>query len=531
MAVPLSKLVLITPRVLTAGINGLNFNGLFLTTSDQVPVDTLLTFSSAGAVGEYFGYTSAQYRTATVYFNGYDNSLTKPSTCFFYRHVASDAPAFVRGSQSPNYEKMLLNLRKVTNGTLHMTIGPEELQLEGVDLSGCNSHSDVAQVLEDAINDAGYEHDIPAWEKARVRWSSLTKTFQFSAGVAGPGVPVDYGVGPLADLLRISHESNAVLSHGAAARTWSETLDNVLTHTGNFVSYGTIEEITSLQEAESLASWANNKFNEGSQFLYVWHTSDVTLDDSATSALNSTLGTARTGRATVAIAGSGREIAEAFKDAQWQGVAGVYGDSRYAAFIMGAVASIDWNQPGSTITFAMKTQSGLEANINDVNTWETLDELKLTGIANYAARNDNFKLSTHGKMFGSFRFIDTYVNSTWLNNQLQTRLADGFTKAGRVAYNQTGMSLIRAWCQPVFDQARMCGVIDTGVKLDAGQKNQLMNEAGRDISTELSNNGYYMLIGEATSTQRASRESPPCQVWYTYGGSVHSLVVPVTAVV
>ena len=47
MSIPLSKVISVQPRVLSNGVQGLNFNGLFLTKSDVVPVDTLLTFGNA----------------------------------------------------------------------------------------------------------------------------------------------------------------------------------------------------------------------------------------------------------------------------------------------------------------------------------------------------------------------------------------------------------------------------------------------------------------------------------------------------
>ncbi|MDQ9894813.1 DUF3383 family protein, partial [Acinetobacter baumannii] len=76
--IPLSKVISVQPRVLSNGVQGLNFNGLFLTKSDVVPVDTLLTFGNASEVAEYFGYESAQYKAALSYFNGYENSFSKP---------------------------------------------------------------------------------------------------------------------------------------------------------------------------------------------------------------------------------------------------------------------------------------------------------------------------------------------------------------------------------------------------------------------------------------------------------------------
>ena len=53
-----------------------------------------------------------------------------------------------------------------------------------------------------------------------------------------------------------------------------------------------------------------------------------------------------------------------FKDAEgYIGTAGVYGAVEYAAFLMGAIASIDWDRTNGAITLAYKAQSGLAANV------------------------------------------------------------------------------------------------------------------------------------------------------------------------
>ena len=84
----------------------------------------------------------------------------------------------------------------------------------------------------------------------------------------------------------------------------------------------------------------------------------------------------------------------------------------------------------------------------------------------------------------------------------------------------------------VVNRAISNGVIDTGLNLSETQKSALMQETGGvDITTELHNSGYYLQIVDATAQIRQQRESPACNFWYTYGGSVHKLNLPSTAVV
>lgn len=219
-----------------------------------------------------------------------------------------------------------------------------------------------------------------------------------------------------------------------------------------------------------------------------------------------------------------------FLDKAYQGVCGVYGGVEYAAFIMGMTASLDWNQPNSVITYAFKSQAGLSANVSDIKTARELVDLKLNFVGSYACRNDNFTLSMHGMMFGAHKWIDSYINSTWLNNALQTAILNGFKNSPRVPYNETGYTAIKAWCSDVLTKAKNNGVISSGVTLSDAQRNQLEREANStEICNNLETNGYHLSIS-ADAMARANRDTPAAQMWYTDAGSVHKLVMPVTTV-
>ncbi len=531
MSIPINYIVNVKPRVLSSGVKGLNFNGLFLTKSNVVPTNTLLNFGNATEVADYFGYESQEYKASLAYFNGYTNSFGKPKGCFFFRHVYKDAPAFVRGAPCVDPAALLSDLTKVTSGSFDLRLGPDTLTIDGIDFSNSKSLSECAQYLQDCINDAGLDADNDIWAHAKVRYSSQTRAFVIIAGVVGSEITVDYAGGQIADLLGMSKDANGILSRGAYERTYSETMDKAYSLTGNFATYATIEEISSTAEADELAAWANNKYSDGALFLYVWHTSDISLNSDDTALHQSTVGYATVGDAVVVNAGAGRAIAERFIRDEPEGVAGVYGDSRYAAFLMGAVASIDWNQPNATITFAFKSQGGLPANVTDEQTYRKLSELKLTFLGDFAARNDNFRFTANACVFGSYKYIDTYVNAAWLVDKLQTKIADNFVHAGRVGYDDAGIALISAFCKSVFDQATANGVITPGLAISESQKEILKQEAGADISADLSNNGYHLQVLSANDDTRSQRASPPCRLWYTYSGAVHSLNIAATAVV
>ena len=61
MAIPARQIVDVTPRVINAGVPDLAMSGLLLT-KNPLCIFPDMSFSSATAVGAYFGYDSDEYK-------------------------------------------------------------------------------------------------------------------------------------------------------------------------------------------------------------------------------------------------------------------------------------------------------------------------------------------------------------------------------------------------------------------------------------------------------------------------------------
>lgn len=506
MAIPASELVRVQPRVLAGTGQDLAFNGLFLTENALAPVGTLLTFRDAASVSEYFGSVSNEAKAAAVYFGGYNNSFLKPTQLYMWRSHKNASAPFVRSAafSSAKVKTLLDDLKGITAGTFSATIGGTAVSLSEVDLSGSDSISAALDIVTKKI--AATEGASPAAAGVALLWNSVLRAFTLTAGAAGSTVAIANLSGTIPDALGLT--SGAVVSAGADAQDYASCLDEVCETTQNFVTYSTIAEADKA-DALALSGWSNTQYAAGNQFLYVYWSADETL---------------KTDKAD-------ETAAIAIRDAEYTGTAGVYGDVRYPAFLMGVAASIDWDRIDGAITTAFKAQSGLTANVQVKDDAANLIANGMNFMGNYASRNDNFILFQNGQMFGQWSWIDTYLNATWLNNALQVQILSGLELAGRVPYTEAGYTRIRAWVQDVVDRALTNGVIDRGVRLSETQKTELINEAGKDISTDLYNNGYVLQINDATAAVRQARISPSMGFWYTYGGSVHKINLPSTAVV
>lgn len=523
MSIPASDLVSITPRVLSGTAEGLNFNGVFLTQNSLLPADTLYSFYSASEVSDYFGSTSDEYAAATAYFNGFTNADTVPDECFFFRHCPDGSAGFLRsGTISDSAADLLAAIKAITDGSITLTIDGETNTIDGLDFSAVTSLSEAADKLQQAINyvngafvgsaivgtDTVGKSDNVGWNSATVEYSSNLNAFTITSGTTGATSSVVNCSGSLAEVLYLTDDQGAITSPGVDARTFTDTMDTIITVGQNWFSFTAIEEVDS-DEAVELAQWSNTEYNSGSQFLYVFWSSDEKMLSTAT---------------------QDDTIAAKLIELNLNGTCGVYNSVSYAGFIMGACASVDWDKDNSTITLAYKAQSGLSANVQTKAAAAALENIKMNFVGNYASRNDNFILLQHGAMFGEWSWIDSYLNSTWLVNELQVQILSGLQTAKRVPYNSAGYTLIRSWCNSVIERAISNGVISTGVELSSAQETELQQEAGLDISDELYNNGYYLQINEADATIRQSRESPDMNLWYTDAGSVHRISMPVTTV-
>lgn len=494
MAITASNLVQVLPRILKATGNDLVFNGVVLDSNDTIPSDTPLAFASATEVGEYFGTSSDEYKFAGTYFGGFDNSQVKPATLYFYRLNSGATNAWVRG-EALNVKTALASITQISSGSLTITINAVEKQYTGIDLSACTSYSDVATAVQTATNG-----------DLTLEFSSQFNAFIIKGVTVGATSTLSVPTGDVATALGFNAET-AVISDGQGANTMTQSMENLVDGFTNFVTFTTLTEPTDA-EALELAQWASTNYNAGVLYLYVcWDTSKANYDPNNNSVISEQLQLENVGATCVCF-----------------GVT-------MASFIMGVTASIAWDQANSTITYAFKHLSGFGANVDKTSYANALDKHKVNYMGNFATRNDNFILSHNGSMLGEWDWIDAYINAVWLCNALQVQLMAMIETANRIPYNENGYAKIRSNCKDIINRALNNGVIDVGINISDAQKAELTTLLGGDYSDEIKNNGYYLQIVDATASIRQARKTPSINLVYTYGGSVHKLVVPATAVV
>ena len=492
-AIPADFIVSVNPRVMYGSSGQLVMSGLLLTDNVLCPYPQLLAFPSAESVGEYFGIASNEYKLATNYFLGYDNSFRKPETLYFANRCTNASGAKLVGAE---VTATFSEFAEISNGAFKISLSGTEYSLASLDFSSVTSLSDVAGVIQTAL----------ATEVANstVVYSSISKGYIVTNGSTGSTSTISFATAgasgtDVSEMLGLTEAQGGVISTGHGSLTPAEAMASVIAQSKNWVSFTCVDAMTA-DEIKAFAAWTNS---QGVAFLFsAWV---------ATSAADA------------------KSVRAAIKDYGYAGTSVIYGTAEYAVFIMAEAASIDWNRRQGVINFAFKSQVGLAAIVTDGVEAQDLETAGVNYYGRWATRNPEFVFLYNGTVSGDYRWLDAWINAIWLRSAIQISCMDGLKMAGRVPYTDLGYTQISAWLQDPINTAIVNGVIDAGVVLSEKQKAELYLEAGIDITEQLFTEGYYFEVSDPGATVRAERGTPIINVWYTYGGSVNKLNIPLTA--
>lgn len=338
-----------------------------------------------------------------------------------------------------------------------------------------------------------------------VSYDSIFGSFVVWSGTAGALSTIDYAAaGTVASDLNLTAATGAQLSQGAVAATPDAFMDHIIEITQNWISFSTTFE-PSESEKIDFATWTNSKQN---RYLYsMWDTSAVNKGPSGPSEAAGTI-----------VAGNFSGIAMIYDDPDIDTVGGSLG-----AFLMGQIASIDFNRTNGRATSAFRRQAGLLPQIFNGTEQGYLEGYGLNSYGSYTTANDAFTWFYPGNISGDFLWIDSYVDQVWLNNALQLAMMVLLDNVGSIPYNTAGYALVEASCLDPIEAAINAGVIRLGVTLSASQKAEVNAAAGKDVAGTLQSRGWYLLIQDAAPIVRQARGTPPMTLWYMDGQSIQKL--------
>lgn len=558
--IPASAVVNVTPNVLDAGGTALDLIGLLLSTAARVPIGTVQSFPTAAAVGDYFGASSDEKALADVYFNGFDNSNSKPGAVLFAQYPQSAVAAFLRGADVSTFTLAEL---QALSGLLSVTIDGS-VKSATISLSAATSFSGAAEIIGQSLAIHGAQaaaitgsisgttltvsavasgtisvgdvvggtgvtantyisalltgtggtgtYTVSTSQTAisasmtiyepGVEYDSVSGAFFLTSATTGTGSTITYGSGALATSLLLTLATGAVISQGAAAASPGTFMDGVVAVTQNWATFMTCFDPDASGNTNKLAfaAWTSA---QNQRYAYAaWDTdASPTVTVPATSSL-------------------GYLIAAA----EYSGTILVWApDGEKAAFVCDYAASLDFAENDGRATLKFRSQSGLDADVTDGTVASNLAANGYNFYGAYATANDSFVFMANGVISGDFLWADSYVNQIQFNAALQLALVTLLTQRKSIPYNAAGNALIEAACADPINAALNFGTIRQGVTLSAAQVAEVNADAGAKISNTLSTRGWYLQVLPASAVVRAARGSPPCKLWYMDGQSVQQI--------
>jgi hypothetical protein len=483
MTIPASEIVNVLPGVLSAAGSAIDMNGVLLTHNNLAPIGANVSFANADAVAAYFGPTSDEYNAAVIYFNGYNNCTKTPGRLYFAQYNDAPVAAYVRGG---SLKSMSLDDLKLLSGTIIVTIDGTVHTSTAINLSAATSFSNAAELMSTALSET-------------VSYNPTTYSFVIGSGTVGTSSTIGYASGTLSPLIKLTQETGAVLSQGAAAATPSAFMQAYALNNQNWGGFGTMFEPV-LADKIAFSAWTSGTHE---RFAYVGWDTDIKAEQS----------------------GSTGTWGEALETNDYSGSFPVYGDLTHAVFVLGTMASIDFDRLNGRITFAFRAQDGLEPSVTDATVAQNLIDNGYNYYGAYATAKENWNFIYPGSVSGKFKWFDSYVNQIWLNANLQLADMTLLVSAGSIPYNADGYAMLEAAKLDPINAAINFGAIRTGVALSTSQKQQIQNAIGKDVSQVITTQGYYLEIKPATAAIRVDRDSPSQTLYYTDGGSVQKLTL------
>lgn len=487
-SIPASAIVNIIPNVLSAGGSGLDLVGLIVTGNAQLPVGSVLAFASPADVAAYFGPLSTEATLATTYFAGYINSSIKPAQLLFARYAVADVGAYLRGG---SVASMTLTQLQALTGVLTISVDGAAKTSTTINLGTATSFSNAATIIQGAFTTPGFT----------VSFDPISGAFVFTNSDTGTVSTISFATGTLSAGLKLTAATGAVTSQGAAQMAPGPAMDAVVASTQNFVSFMTAWKPVDADKL-AFAAWANGKSD---RYLYAgW-------DDNIAATTN----------------GDTTSFGAQVQANGYSGTAPIYdpnNGANVAAFLMGAIASINFGAVNGRATLAFKTGSVLPGVTNQT----IAANLKANGynfVGDYATANDQFVFLYPGQVSGKFEWIDSWVNQVWMNNNFQLSLMVLLTTVGSIPYNADGYGLIEAGMKGPIDEAVNFGAIRAGVTLSESQIAEINNAAGLPVASTVQQQGWYLLVADPAPAVREARGSPQIIFWYTDGQSVQQITL------
>ena len=351
-----------------------------------------------------------------------------------------------------------------------------------------------------------------------VTYDSVSGAFMVISSTTGASSTISFGSGTIAAPLMLTQATGAVTSQGAAAATPTPFMNGIIALTTNWATFQTLFDPdggSGNTQKQAFAAWTNAQNN---RYAYLAWDTDITPTEStaATTSLGYILDQSDSTGTVCIYEPSGSNL-------------------HHAAFVGGYAASINYNATNGRATADYKSQAGLTPSVTSETAAANLIANGYNYYGSVATAGASWQFFDPGQITGPYKWIDSFLNQIWLNNQCQIALMTLLTTLGSIPYNPVGYGYIRSAltagatapvtlppASPVAAGLNN-GVINPNVPLSADQIIEVNTLAGMNIASTLSTQGWYLIIQPASPATRAARQTPTVILLYCDGGSIQRL--------
>lgn len=413
--------------------------------STLVPGDGLLTFTSASAVGVYFGLTSPEYLRAVFYFGFISKLITSAKTIAFARWADVAAAARIYGATAT---RTVSQFTGIMTGSFKLTLGSYAADVTGLNFSSAATLSDIAAALQTAIRAvvAGGAN----WTAATVTYNATAKRFELVGGVTGANpVAVAAAATGVAVAGLLGWDATGVFSPGMAAEQPLDAFTRSAEANDNFGTFAFTGVLTSDQIAA--VALQNDTYNV--KFMYLV---PIAAADAAT-----------TYAALQGLSGVGVTLSPL--------------STEYPELLPAAIlASTDYSRRNSVQNYMFQIAS-LTPSVSSGSVADTMDANRVNYYGATQSAGQTLSFYQRGVLMGlSTDPVDmnTYANEAWFKDAAGSQIMSLLLSAARVSANKTGRGQLLAVLQSVIEAATFNGTISVGKPLNTTQKLYITNLTG-----------------------------------------------------
>lgn len=515
MSLPFYKFVPITGSVVAPAFTTEKKHALLATTNPLISSgDKYLVYSGMSALTNFaadLGAAGADYQFAQKYFGFLSKSGYGVQKLLVARWYKEAAAAFVKGSKP----EPVATLKAVSNGSFGITLDNQQFEVV-VDFSSITSYSDAATVIQTAIraNSGGGE----AYTAATVDYNTTVNAFIINSGSTGQQSSVGTVTAGITgtDVSAMLGLSGAILSQGANAETFAEFCDRMLQANSGAFSVTTNEELDE-DSITAAVAWLQGVLG-GEQTIYTLNHLVFNISDLETA----------------------KALQSSLSSLSYTGYVVCYDPNNELVHALDCAicAAIDFNVANGAINFNFQPATGYtpittlgtvidyQQGKTNMSLAEELDSLCISYIYSVGFGDQEQVLYGMGLMQGDFGTEDVQVNESWLENDLQTRIMNGFISLEKLKLQGTdARDFMASIIAPSFEQGQTNGAIAYNGTLSDTDRNSIVTATGNSAAADsVADNGYYYQIQELTAEDIAAHRVR-ILACYLCGGVVNKVVI------